>query len=154
MGSASSPALDAMTSPAHPDEHPLGKSRAAIVRNYSVPTIPGYAGYIPAKYPENIHGGGILHSCKMANRAFSERLPPLDPEEDPPTGAANFKHTEDPEHRMRVTATNRAHCERPIPGYMGHVPRVSGESICGARFSHANAIAAEYCHDRYLGEPS
>merc|ERR1712232_195057 len=149
---ASSPAL-AGSKASFPDDHPLGKSRAPIIRSYSVPTIPGYSGYVPAKYPENIHGGGILQTCKLANRAIAERLPPLDPHD--PRTAADLARTGLSDHRgerEKVADVTRAHCARPIPGYGGFVPRVNSESICAARFSQINAIAADFCDDRVLGE--
>lgn len=69
---------DRFTDPA-PEPHPLGKAKAGIVRHYWVPTIPGYSGYIPGKHAENIHGGGIIHTCQMAGRAIAERTPPPEP---------------------------------------------------------------------------
>jgi len=151
---ASSPApAGCATATVHPDEHPLGKSRADIVRSYSVPTIPGYAGYVPAKIAENIHGGGLSQTLKTSNRVIAERLPPLDPN-DPRTAAdlARIGLGDDHSKHHRVASTMGAHCARPIPGYMGHVPRIGSESVFGARFTHANTIAKDFCDDRVFGE--
>merc|ERR1712232_691321 len=151
---SSSPAAAGWAAPTvHPDEHPLGKSRADTVRSYSVPTIPGYAGYVPAKIAENIHGGGLSQTLKTSNRVIAERLPPLDPN-DPRTAAdlARIGLGDDHGKREKVAFAMGAHCARPIPGYMGHVPRIGSESVFGARFTHANTIAKEFCDDRVFGE--
>jgi len=48
----------------------------------------------------------------------------------------------------RLAVNLRAHCERQIPGYMGHVPRIHGESVYGATKAAANRIAADLCEDK------
>lgn len=140
-----------------------------IVRDHWVPTIPGYSGYIPGKHPENICGGGVMHTCKMAGRAIAERhgAPPAS-ESQQQQGLAQ---TQDPSmsrsrlveeyharsmaegfqlcpNKLRVADTMRGHCERQIPGYSGHVPRLHGESVCGATSAAANLLAANLAEDK------
>merc|ERR1719199_1617692 len=55
--------------------------RVDIMRQHWVPTIPGYGGYIPGKDAENIGGGGLAHTCKMAARAIAERARLQEPQE-------------------------------------------------------------------------
>eukprot|EP00933_Yihiella_yeosuensis_P074936 TRINITY_DN84031_c0_g1_i1.p1 TRINITY_DN84031_c0_g1~~TRINITY_DN84031_c0_g1_i1.p1 ORF type:complete len:301 (-),score=48.59 TRINITY_DN84031_c0_g1_i1:93-995(-) len=139
-----------------PDEHPLGKSQSHLVRNHWVPTIPGYGGYIPAKHAENICGGGIIHTCKMAGRAIAERQPALSDiplvtrEDDLPRGRLSEYHYEGHhiDHREKLAADIREHCSKQIPGYQGHIPRVKGESIYGGRLREVNIKAADYVEDR------
>jgi len=146
------------------DEHPLGRSQCVVQRGHWVPTIPGYSGYIPGKHAENICGGGIIPTCQMAGRAIAERsgLPePASPvmAED---GASRSRFAEhfharnvgvpdgqqpSPE-KMRLAYSIREHCDRQIPGYSGHVPRIHGESICGATARSANLLAAEMAEDK------
>jgi len=124
--------------PAHPDDHPLGRSRAEMTRQHWVPTIPGYAGYVPAKHPENICGGGVVDTCRMAGRAIAARgrRPAADAAPDAPS------------REVALASSLREHCDRLIPGYGGHVPRVHGDSICGARARAVNALAADLAEDR------
>jgi len=154
----SSPVVNDFTAPA-PDPHPLGKSQAALIRNHWVPTIPGYGGYIPAKHAENITGGGIMHTCKMAGRAIAERPPPLESfaavtrEDDLQRGriVEHFheeNRAEQPEYQAKHAGRLRDHLERQIPGYMGHIPRKFGESLYGARAKEINKIAADMMEDR------
>ncbi|CAJ1348738.1 unnamed protein product [Effrenium voratum] len=141
-----------------PDPHPLGKAKAEIVREYWVPTIPGYSGYVPGKHAENIHGGGIIHTCKMAGRAIAERSPLPEPmpavtqQDDLPRGRLlEHFHAENqasrPEYETKA-AQLREHCSKQIPGYTGHVPRVQGDSIYGATARAANLVAADLIEDR------
>jgi len=123
-----------------PDEHPLGRSRAGVTRNHWVPTIPGYGGFIPGKEAENVCGGGMAASCKMAGRAIAERRSHTD-------DALGDDRAFTPE-RHRIAAHLRDHCSRQIPGYMGHVPRIHGESIIGGTVRAINLIAADLCEDR------
>lgn len=148
----------------HPEEHPLGKSRAALTRNHWVPTIPGYGGHIPGKHGENICGGGMATTCKMAGRAIAEcnlvREPhPSVTMEDglARSRIGDFYHdarrsgSAGPAmERAKVATHVREHCERHIPGYTGHVPRVYGESIFGATSRAANLIAADIAEHRIL----
>lgn len=113
-----------------PSEHPLGGSRAELVRGHWVPTIPGYAGHKPGHHPEPICGGGVMRSCQMAGRAIAER--------------GVYKAASPPEEeRARAVAVVREHCASVIPGYSGHVPRIDSEQIYGARARAANLLAAE-----------
>jgi len=155
---AGTPVQDRYTEPA-PDYHPLGKSKADVVRNHWVPTIPGYGGFVPAKHAENIVGGGIIQTCQLAGRAIAERAPLPDPppavtQQDEMSRSRLLEHfhaensMERPEYRAKHVARLRDHCEKQIPGYMGHVPRVKGESICGATARGTNNLAAEYVEDR------
>lgn len=152
----------------HPEErfqdpaeepHPLGKAKASIVRHYWVPTIPGYSGYVPGKHAENIHGGGIIHTCKMAGRAIAERAPPLETlpavtqQDDLPRGRLlDHFHTENredrPEYQEAHAAKLREPCSKQIPGYTGHVPRVEGDTVYGATTRDANLVAADLIEDR------
>jgi len=142
-------------------EHPLGKSQAAMVRNHWVPTIPGYGGHVPGKHAENVCGGGIMHTCKMAGRAIAERNP-LPGSHRAVTMQDNmqrsrlvdYHHTRNSsqdatvvDERVRLAGGIRDHCSKQIPGYTGHIPRVSGESIYGATARNRNLIAADYCED-------
>lgn len=127
-----------------------------------VPTIPGYGGYIPAKHAENICGGGIIHTCKMAGRAIAERNPLNEPlpsvtlQDD--TRRSRFKDEYQTWSRsdgsapraeqVQLAADVRDHCSKQIPGYMGHVPRKHGESIYGTNFCAANRIAADFSDHR------
>mmetsp|Transcript_25767 Transcript_25767/g.41296 ORF Transcript_25767/g.41296 Transcript_25767/m.41296 type:complete len:300 (+) Transcript_25767:107-1006(+) len=143
-----------------PDPHPLGKSRAEIVRNHWVPTIPGYGGYVPAKHAENICGGGIMHTCKMAGRAIAERAPmnfeplPAVTQQDDVQRArlAEYYHSghraERSEVHVKLATELREHCSKSIPGYMGYIPRVKSDSIYGARPKDINRIAADLMEDR------
>ncbi|CAE8610780.1 unnamed protein product [Polarella glacialis] len=142
-----------------PDPHPLGKSRAEIVRNHWVPTIPGYGGYVPAKHAENICGGGIMHTCKMAGRAIAERAPmnfeplPAVTQQDDVQRArlAEYYHSghraERSEVHVKLATELREHCSKSIPGYMGYIPRVKSDSIYGARPKDINRIAADLMED-------
>lgn len=122
-----------------PDEHPLGKSRSFLQRNHWVPTIPGYGGHIPGKHSEGICGGGVAATCRMAGRAIAERSGAL-------PGAATVAAVE----RERLAANMREHCSTKIPGYMGHIPRMKGESIYGTTVTNAGRVAADLCEDRVL----
>merc|ERR1719221_303994 len=131
-GRGSPPALGE----ALPEEHPLGRSVAKMGNGHWVPTIPGYGGYIPAKHAENICGGGIIHTCKMAGRAIAERNP-LHEQHPPVTLQDDMKRSRvkefyhawnrpdgsepRPEH-VQLASDVREHCSTKIPGYMGHVP--------------------------------
>lgn len=128
------------------DEHPLGKSRTNIARNHWVPTIPGYGGYIPGKYAENICGGGMSATCQMAGRAIAERQPPLD-ELEPTSGRSGMNEAHE---TIRVASHLREHCSSKIPGYSGHIPRKHGESLFGATMQATNLIAADMCEDRAM----
>lgn len=131
-----------------PADHPLGKSQACMVRNHWVPTIPGYGGYVPGKHAENICGGGIIHTCKMAGRAIAERTPMSDPL--PPVAMEDYhgQNLTDGPERERLARDIRMHCAKQIPGYMGFVPRIKGESIYGTTARQANLLAADFCEDR------
>lgn len=124
-----------------PDEHPLGKSRAAMLRNYWVPSIPGYGGFVPGKHCENVCGGGVASTCAMAGKAIAERKQPTQQaktitlQDDVQRGRVrDFYHDrrrmpaemEPSSDHNRLAVNLRAHCERQIPGYMGHVPRIHG----------------------------
>merc|ERR1712232_534762 len=50
--------------------------------------------------------------------------------------------------QIRLAANVRDHCTRKIPGYMGHVPRVKGESLCGFTSMDAFRAAADFVDDR------
>lgn len=134
-----------------------------VTRNHWVPTVPGYGGFMPAKDAENICGGGITASCRMAGRAIAERQPFG---ESPAIltshdGAersriADFYHSQNRgklSDEARLGEQYRGHCSRQIPGYTGHVPRVAGESIYGSTARAANLLAADLCEDR-LANPS
>eukprot|EP00928_Gymnodinium_smaydae_P009513 TRINITY_DN13573_c1_g1_i1.p1 TRINITY_DN13573_c1_g1~~TRINITY_DN13573_c1_g1_i1.p1 ORF type:complete len:328 (-),score=49.24 TRINITY_DN13573_c1_g1_i1:117-1100(-) len=134
--------------PNAPDEHPLGKSMATIVRHHSVPTLPGYGGFVPAKYAENVHGSGVIGTCKKAATSISERIgPPQLQRTHAPSGHS------DPDGALQLVSKVREHCGRPIPGYQGHVPRVEGESIFGARQTETHKIGADFFEDRICGTP-
>lgn len=133
-----------------------------MVRGHWVPTIPGYAGHIPGKHSENVCGGGIMHTCKMAGRAIAERSALPDPPsrltlEDVAPRSRLTEHyharklaegAEPSYEKMQLAMSMREHCERQIPGYTGHVPRVFGESVCGATSRNANLLAAELSEDK------
>merc|ERR1719188_1827685 len=152
--------LEGAGAPAMPNEHPLGWSRAEMGRGHWVPTIPGYSGYIPGKFAENIVGGGVIDTCRMAGQAIAKRDAPLDPR---PMATMEGSHVKEYYHarnageglnlnpapaHMQLAADLRDHCSKQIPGYMGHVPRIHGESIYGGTRRAANLIAAEMCEDR------
>lgn len=115
---------------------------------------------MPSKHAENIHGGGIIHTCKMAGRAIAERapqpehLPAVTQDDDLPRARMvdHFyaeQHADDrPEHKARHAARVREHCSKQIPGYMGHVPRIQGDAVYGATAKAANLIAADLVEDR------
>lgn len=145
-----------------PPEHPLGRSRADSVNNHWVPTIPGYAGFVPGKHAENICGGGVMQTCKLAGRAIAERgggpsesMPRPHPEDGLSRSriveyfqGRTFHEGEPSQEQVKVAVGVREHCARPIPGYSGHVPRVKGDSVCGATARAANLIAADLAEDR------
>jgi hypothetical protein len=131
------------------------------LRAHWVPTIPGYGGYIPGKYAENICGGGTTHVCKMSSRAIAERdmLPagrePITMKDyTQRSRVAEHYHTRNSqstyhsEESVRHAQNVRDHCTLQIPGYQGHIPRVHGESICGASQNGVNRIAADFVDDR------
>lgn len=123
-----------------PSEHPLVSSRSRIVRNHWVPTVPGYTGHVPGKGPETVVGAGVMGTCMMAGRAIAERnfgQSPLPPEE----------------QQDRLIRQMREHCSGKMPGYAGHMPRVHGESIFGARATAAGVLAADYCTNRVANPP-
>jgi len=144
-----------------PDDHPLGKSRSNITRNHWVPTIPGYGGFIPSKDAESCIGGGMTATCRQAGRVIMERQPKPAPasmitaNDDVDRGRMvdyyqQLNHDESgitPE-RERLVGHLRDHCGGKIPGYMGFIPRVHGESIFGAGPTHINKMAADYNEDR------
>lgn len=150
-----------VSGPPAPEDHPLGKSRANMVRNHWVPTIPGYGGYVPGKHAENICGGGIIHTCKMAGRAIAERAGQALPEPLPPVTMKDelsrsrimeFYHGQNlavgGTEKDKLAHDIREHCAKQIPGYMGFVPRIKGDSIFGATARQANLVAADLCEDR------
>jgi hypothetical protein len=146
-----------------PDDHPLGRSRSNIVRNHWVPTIPGYSGFIPAKEAENIVGGGMTASCRLAGRAIAERSKMKDPAatvtvQDGKDRTRIVDYYQELNHdqngltpeRSRLVGHLHEHCSGKIPGYTGFIPRVRGESMYGARGAEINRIAAEICEDRIV----
>lgn len=155
-----------ISSIAAPEEHPLGKSKANLLRNYWVPTVPGYCGFVPGKGSENICGGGIIHTCKLAGRAIAERAPMPSPLpsvslEDQLARSRVVDHFQSlnrgdgveggfTEEREKLAKDIREHLTKQIPGYMGYVPRVKAESIFGTTFRRTNESAAEYCEERIL----
>lgn len=52
------------------------------------------------------------------------------------------------ESHLKVAASIREHCTRAIPGYMGHMPRVKGESMFGVTVMAANRLAADLVDDK------
>jgi len=138
-----------------PDDHPLGKSRSNIVRSHWVPTIPGYCGHVPGKGAENIIGGGITATCRLAGRAIAERERTTLPLEADghyvkelrfaPGRSSDIDDSEDVERL--ATSIQQRRLDK-IPGYQGHVPRLQGDSIFGANFSAVNQISADLCEDR------
>lgn len=153
--------------PSFADDHPLGKSRSEMVRNHWVPTIPGYGGYVPGKYAENVNGGGMTHTCRLAGRAIAERNP-QHVQREPITiqdyakksRMADYYHASNQhnEHthpeKVRLASDVREHCGRQIPGYMGHVPRIHGESIYGGTARNVNMLAADFVDDRAFNPDS
>jgi hypothetical protein len=137
---------------AFPEDHPMGRSRSTIQRNHWVPTIPGYGGFIPAKDAESCIGGGMTATCRMAGRAIAERRPMQEffqsnvSLEDADRLAPDESGVD--LHRSRLVNHLRGHCGGKIPGYMGFIPRVHGESIFGAGAAAVNKMAADYCEDR------
>merc|ERR1719478_1576688 len=136
----------------------MGRSRSTIQRNHWVPTIPGYGGFIPAKDAESCIGGGMTKTCRLAGRAIAERQIM---QEAAPTANADvsrgrlvdeLSHDENgvTAERSRLVSHLRSHCGGKIPGYMGFIPRVHGESIFGAGAAAVNKMAADYCEDRLL----
>lgn len=154
-GAAASTASTLPPPAAIPDEHPLGKSRIGITRNHWVPTIPGYSGYIPGKHAENLIGGGITHTCRMAGRTIAERAPRL-PEQPSSPGVGpggdrlsdRYQKERTAEGDARLASHLRDHCTTKIPGYTGHIPRVKGDTIYGAGSSRLNLLAADLCEDQ------
>lgn len=142
-----------------PEDHPLGRSRAKITRNHWVPTIPGYGGFCPAKEAENICGGGMTATTRMAARAISERRAKPEPEPHvtkehdlPRNRLVDYYHERygeepGPEHHRRAQHL-REYCSGKIPGYQGHMPRSHGESIYGCTPAAASRLAADLCEDR------
>lgn len=137
-----------------PDDHPLGRSRATMMRNHWVPTIPGYGGFIPAKEAESCIGGGMAATCRMAGRAIAERATAekrlFEPEKAECDASVNLGDTGEAADRLRMASHLRSHCTGKIPGYMGFIPRVHGDSIFGANRAIVNKMAADYCEDRAL----
>jgi len=145
-----------------PAEHPLGKSRAEMGGGHWVPTIPGYGGYIPGKHAENIVGGGVIDTCKMAGNTIAKRSMPAQPRP-----AATMENSQVRQYyharnvgdglnmevspsQAQLAADLREHCSKQIPGYAGFVPRIHGESIYGATTRNANLIAADLCEDKII----
>lgn len=151
-----------------PSEHPLGKSQVLLLRNHWVPTIPGYSGHIPGKNAENICGGGIIHTCKLAGRVIAERCvptgvqSPVNMQDDAQRSRLiDFYHerngaegSQTAQERVKLATSIREHCSKQIPGYTGHIPRVSGESIYGGTARSTNLIAAAYCDDKIFNPES
>mmetsp|Transcript_60234 Transcript_60234/g.111677 ORF Transcript_60234/g.111677 Transcript_60234/m.111677 type:complete len:282 (-) Transcript_60234:52-897(-) len=140
-----------------PDDHPLGKSRSNIVRSHWVPTIPGYCGHIPGKEAENIIGGGITATCRLAGRAIAERERTTLSFEDNPEqnrikeirfAPGHSGDGTDAEEVERFATSIQQRKINKIPGYQGHIPRLQGDSIFGANFSAVNQISADLCEDR------
>lgn len=134
-----------------PDDHPLGRSRSNITRNHWVPTIPGYGGFIPSKDAESCIGGGMAATCRMAGRAIAERGAMKDrlaaaPSDD--QRELSLDESGVTVQRTRLVDHLRSHCGGKIPGYMGFIPRVHGESIFGGGAAAVNKMAADYCEDR------
>eukprot|EP00747_Dinoflagellata_sp_TGD_P025355 gnl/TRDRNA2_/TRDRNA2_131197_c0_seq3.p1 gnl/TRDRNA2_/TRDRNA2_131197_c0~~gnl/TRDRNA2_/TRDRNA2_131197_c0_seq3.p1 ORF type:complete len:351 (+),score=70.29 gnl/TRDRNA2_/TRDRNA2_131197_c0_seq3:103-1155(+) len=137
-------ASQTMLGEAPPESHPhavLGNSRMDLTRNHWVPTIPGYGGYIPAKEPENVVGGGMTHTCRLAGKAIAAR----DMQPDATITDASGRQLSEQE---RLANHLRQHCTSQIPGYMGHIPRIHGDTIYGAGQQAANRIAASMCDDK------
>jgi hypothetical protein len=113
----------------------MGKNahRTFLNRNYWVPSVPGYAGYVPAVRSENVFGRTFAEINEKAQRSVAIRSEPQLEVPLEQKMAAVFKQY-------------REHCARPIPGYHGHIPGKVGESIFGFRFPVANALSAEARH--------
>jgi len=134
-----------------------------IQRNHWVPPVPGYSGFVPARYSENICGGGLTHTAKMCARAINERRPP-ETEHLKKTVqddvlrerlVAHFHETNknDMAENSRLVDNYKKHCSTKIPGYTGHIPRKDGESVFGATACRANLVCQEIAVDK-LENPS
>lgn len=134
----------------------FSRSQCTMIRNHWCPTIPGYAGYIPAKVAENIVGGGTTETCRLARRAIVERPPPKTPPKIDGRGSIPRSQSTGAlpkDDRERLAEHMTSHCHGKIPGYMGFIPRVAGDSIYGATFANQNRIAAKQCQDRVANPP-
>lgn len=132
--------------------------RINIQRNHWVPPVPGYSGFVPARYSENICGGGLSHTAKMCARAIQERRPPetesmkLTVQDNAPRDRM-VKHfhennKNDPAENRRLAENYKKHCSTKIPGYTGHIPRKDGDSVFGATACRAHQVCMDIAVDK------
>jgi hypothetical protein len=132
--------------------------RVKIQRNHWVPPVPGYSGFVPARYSENICGGGLTHTAKMCARAINERRPPetehlkLTVQDDVlrERMVNHFHDTNknDATENRRLIDNYKKHCSTKFPGYTGHIPRRDGDSVFGATACRANLVCQDIAVDK------
>merc|ERR1719456_314783 len=100
-----------------------------LSREYWIPPLPGYTGYVVGKYSENVMGGTRAHCAREAARAIGERLQHEIPQEQEVVGGLAS-----PEKIKKALKQVGEHCDRQIPGYMGHIPLLRREPVFGGTF--------------------
>merc|ERR1719253_2447830 len=54
----------------------LEKAKTRVVRRYWVPSLPGYAGYVPGKESDNVHGATFAKCNELAAAVHDQRAAP------------------------------------------------------------------------------
>jgi len=127
-------------------------------RRFLQGSIPGYAGFVPGRNAEDVHGSTFMEANDMAFEACGRRgRPPTSVGVSLATGADD----NDTNHPGRVLDTAslfhnpRGHQPRAgsaIPGYAGIIPGKYPGSVFGKRFAMDNVQATEVRHFNHRGE--
>jgi len=115
-------------------------------------------GFVPARYSENICGGGLTQTAKLAQRAIKERRPPEseilkktvqdDEKRDRLVNHFHESNRDDMAEKARLVEHYKKHCSTKIPGYTGHIPRKDGDSVFGATACRAHLVCQDIAVDK------
>merc|ERR1719401_685701 len=104
-----------------------GWGSAPPVGNYTYNNIPGYTGYIPGKYSENVLGSAHSRTNALALQACNSR--------DVPVEECHFARRT---NHYGLAAPRRG---ADIPGYTGYIPAKHATNVYGTTFAESNNAA-------------
>mmetsp|Transcript_2679 Transcript_2679/g.6080 ORF Transcript_2679/g.6080 Transcript_2679/m.6080 type:complete len:195 (-) Transcript_2679:103-687(-) len=118
-----------------------------VQKDYTVSSLPGYSGYVPAKYSETIVGATFQRANEIAaecRQAAKEK-----------DSSQAYSIADVYPYKLSLPKKDRldTYLTRSIPGYSGYIPQ--GVEAIGSGFSKKQKIAQElYCEqvDRILAE--
>lgn len=108
---------------------PLPMSRPVEIGHYPLTGVPGYTGYVPAKYAENVLGASHGRANALAMLAISRRgEPPVE---------CDFAARR---NAYGLCAKRRG---ADIPGYTGHIPAKHATGVYGTTFANSNTLSTQ-----------